>query len=229
MTQGKGKLGKNFEKDFQDSCKKTNFFFLRLVDSAKWTQGQGTSFTPSNIADSVFFTSPLFWILELKSTEQAGISFFPFSYVNGELFSAPYQRPNKETKTAKMIKPSQVEDLMKISASHREHGVMCGFIFNFRARELKTKSTPNRVFFVHIDDFLEFAKLGTSSIGIEACEQIGIEIIGEIKKVHYKYDINKFINDATKHYIFKNYITKEFLETIKTRIEKLLTFIEKRD
>jgi hypothetical protein len=236
-TKGKGKQGKQFEEDFKSSCQKTLFFFLRLVDSVKWGNSEGSTFTPKNIADAVFFTSPLFWILELKSTEGSGISFSPYETLkeNPELVNtAPWLKETKlikdgvETKTQRMIKYSQVKDLMKINESHGNEGVICGFILNYRERVLKTKTIPNRVFFLHISDFIDFAKTtGKSSISLEDAESIGVEIFGTIKKVNYTYDISDFINRACKIYLNKGYINKDFLEKIRIRIEKLLFLSEK--
>jgi penicillin-binding protein-related factor A (putative recombinase) len=188
--------GKEFEKDFEDSCKKTSFHYMRLVDSAKWVQGQGSTFTPTNVCDCILHASPFAFLLELKSTKGAGISFNA---------GDPTQKP-QGAKTQVMIKAKQVKDLLKASL---HHGVIAGLIFNFRERELKTKSEPNEVFFVHIQDFVKFAtETGKSSINRADCMDIGILMLCEQKKVHYRYDIELFVQEAIPKYIQSGHISR---------------------
>ena len=190
--------GKNFEKDLEDSFDKTDITCIRLIDSAKWIQGQGATFTPENKCDFIVFSPPLLYALELKSTKGSSISFNP---------KEPWNKPEGEH-TAVMIKANQVKSLLEFV---QKPGVIAGFIFDFRARELKTKVEPNQVFFVHINDFLEYAKLGTSSINRIDCESIGLEIKGKIKKVHYGYDVLSFIENSTNFCIKKGYISPDLI------------------
>lgn len=205
-------LGKQFEKDWEDSYAKTSFFYLRLIDTAKWNKGDTkTMFTPSNPCDAVQFTMPFIWMLELKSTEGSSVSFFP---------NTPWERPKTDKKTQKMIKPYQVKKLMEFDGTE---GLLGGFILNFRPRELKTGWTENQCYFVHIRDFVEFAKTsGKSSIGIEDCKRIGVLIENEKKKVHYRYDVSGFAEKAIVYYLIKEYLNKDYLIKIKNWLEWIL-------
>jgi len=198
--------GKQFEKDFEDSCKKTDYYLLRLIDSVKWGQGEGSKFTPSNKCDSILFTIPFLWMLELKSTIGTSMSFNPYVEKDGEVISAPWIKPENE-KTKFMIKHNQVKSLMKMESE----GLTPGFIFNFRERILKTKSTPNQTYFVHIKDFIEYTKQSeTSSINAQICKDIGVELEGYKKKVYYTYNIKEFVIKAIKFYTDKKYINSKY-------------------
>lgn len=183
--------GKLFEKAWENSYKDTPYAYIRLIDSAKWIKGQGSSFTPSNICDAIQFYPPYMWLLELKSTEGTGISFTPVG-------------KEKNEKTSVMIKENQIKKLLQYS--HKD-GIISGFIMNFRERNLKTKSEPNEVFFIHINDFIEFStNSGKSTISREDCRNIGVTINGHCKKIHYTYDITKFTNDIIAFCKNKKYI-----------------------
>jgi len=187
--------GKIFEGEWKDSFKNLPYTLERLIDGVKWGRGEGSSFTPGNVCDYILHTSPVMWYLELKSTKGTSLSFFP---------NTPWIRP-KGTKSNKPIKPKDVDNLMKRS---KNQDVLCGFIFNFRARNLKTKSEPNRCYWVHIDDFVKYAvESGSGSISAEKCSEIGIEIQNSIKRTKYKYHVQEFIRKVTKD-IIKNYKTK---------------------
>ncbi|WP_144626240.1 Holliday junction resolvase RecU [Bacillus altitudinis] len=93
-----------------------------------------------------------------------------------------------------MIKAQQIKHL---EAASKYEGVVPGFLFNFREPD-------NRVFFVHIKDFLKYkniaenqlehtyiSKVNKSSIPIGICEEIGTEVRWMKKKVNYTYYINK--------------------------------------
>lgn len=189
--------GKQFETDFKDSIAKTGYFYMRLRDAVKWGSASNSTFTPSNPCDSVLFTMPFLWLLELKSTKGASISFYP---------DTPWIRPKGTTKNV-MIKANQVKELRDFVKSS---GVMAGFIFNFRPRVLKSGLTENMTYFVHITDFIEFAvKSGKSSISEADCRELGTFIPSEIKKVRYKYDIETFVNMAIPHAINKKRTSTE--------------------
>ena len=183
--------GKDFEKDFKDSYEKTSYTCIRLVDSAKWLQGSGSKFQASNIADFIVLTSPYMWVLELKSTKGSSISHTP--YVEG--VSAPWEKPKNDT-TQVMIKANQVKSLMKLT---KKPYVIPGFLFNFRERALKTKTIPHQTYFVHINDFINYAQESkASSIGVDTCRDIGIPLDGIVKKVNYKYDVEKLTKDVVE-------------------------------
>ncbi|MBX4152315.1 hypothetical protein K1X09_34010, partial [Paenibacillus lautus] len=87
----------------------------------------------------------------------------------------------------KIIKQHQIDKLKEAS---QFSNVISGFIFNFREPD-------NRVFFVHIKDFLDYkyiaqnhikennykSKVNKSSISLAICEEIGLEIKGFKKRV----------------------------------------------
>lgn len=190
MSNSKTKAGKVFEKDWQDSVAKTNYFYLRLIDGVKWGVGEGSKFTPSNKCDAIQHTAPYLWMLELKSTKSNSMSFHP---------KTPWETP-KGSNTKYVIKPSQVKAL-KAEYEKRNPYVIPGFILNFRERIMKTKTVPHQTYFVHIKDFLDYATTsGTSSINAEVCKKIGINIEGELKKTHYRYDVVDFVERAVAVY-----------------------------
>lgn len=195
--------GKKFEQDWKESFKKTNYFYLRLRDTAKWLEGANTTFTPSNPCDSILYTPPFLWLLELKSTKGAGISFNPKN---------PDKKPIGE-KTKVMIKHNQVKSLLDAS---NYQGILAGFIFNYRPRQLKNSLTDNVTYFVHILDFIKFAKESEkSSINQNDCEKIGIKINCELKKIRYKYDIENFVYQSINYYMNKGYIPKNYFNNWK--------------
>lgn len=238
MSENKGK---EFEEHFKDSCDRTGFYYLRLVDAAKWVRNDDnkcphckrnidqdptkkTHFTPSNKCDSVFHTSPFLWLLELKSTEGASVSFWPYETVSADgktaVITAPWLKP-KNTTTHKMIKTNQVKSLME--AGETDFNI-CGFVINFRPRTLKSTTTDNVCYFVHIKDFVSFAmQTGKASISAAECSEIGVEIPCEKLKTRYRYDINKFVNQAAIYYLNKGYISQESLKQIKDWIELILS------
>lgn len=214
------KEGKKFEKQWQDSYKYSDHFYMRLKDSAKWLQGSGSSFTPSNPCDSIQHTMPFLWLLELKSTKGTSISFNP--YIEGE--SSPDKKP-KNKKTNVMIKANQVKELRQ---AVKYQGVIAGFVVNFRERELKTKIYDNETFFIHINDFWNFAvKTGKSGLNREDCEQIGVRIEHEKLKSNYRYKINDFVNEAIGVYISKRYLDKDVIRKTVNWMEMLLSAGEK--
>ncbi|WP_423231214.1 Holliday junction resolvase RecU [Bacillus safensis] len=101
-----------------------------------------------------------------------------------------------------IIKAQQIKHL---EAASKYEGVLPGFLFNFREPE-------NRVFFVHIEDFLKYkniaenqlehtyiSKVNKSSIPIGICEEIGIEVRWMKKKVNYTYYINKMCDSLIRN------------------------------
>ena len=163
--------GKFFEKDIKDSIP-SNVYYLRLTDPAQ-SFGQQDNvalrFSPSNPFDCLMYSNPMLFCMELKSTKGTAISY------KG---SSP------------MIKQKQIEGLTKAS---QFENVVAGFITNFREPE-------NKVYFLDIKDFNKFVSENTkSSINKKDILSIGgIEIIGELKKVHYKYKIQEFIDTIQK-------------------------------
>lgn len=203
------KEGKKFEQDWRDSYKSSEHFYMRLRDGAKWLKGQESSYQSENQCDAIQHTMPFLWLLELKSTKGASVSFNP--YIEGE--SAPDKKP-KNRKTNVMIKANQVKELRQ---SVTYQGVISGFVINYRERKLKTKTYENASYFIHINDFWDFAvKTGKSSISQDDCKTIGVKIGQTRLKNKYIYKIDQFINECLKLYIEREYINKANLKkTIK--------------
>lgn len=111
------------------------------------------------------------------------------------LFSSPYLFPIelKSTKgtsfsfkgSSPMIKKTQIEGL---THAVEYKNIIAGFIFNFR-------EPTNRVYFLHINNFNEFAESTTkSSINEKDIVASGaVEIESKLKKVKYTYHIKEFI------------------------------------
>jgi penicillin-binding protein-related factor A (putative recombinase) len=127
-------------------------------------------FSPKNPFDAIMYAYPFMFLVELKSTKGTSISF--------------------KSKTP-MIKKKQIEELTK-GAEYK--GIIPGFIFNFR--------TSQKTYFLHINDFNRFI-LDTTKASINEKDIIAygsIEIVGEIKKVKYKYYIAEFITKIQSEY-----------------------------
>ena len=103
-----------------------------------------------------------------------------------------------------IIKQHQIDNLAE---ANTYDGIISGFIFNFREPD-------NRVFFVHIKDFIDYKyiaqnqikehnyknKVNKSSISLAICEEIGLEIKGFKKRVKWHYHIKDFITEAINKY-----------------------------
>ncbi|MFC8686078.1 hypothetical protein [Brevibacillus porteri] len=193
------KDGKKFEENWRDSYKSSEHFYMRLRDGAKWLKGGGSSFTPSNPCDSIQHTMPFLWLLELKSTKAASVSFNP--YIEGE--TSPEEKP-KNKKTNVMIKANQVKELRQ---AVKYQGVIAGFVVNYREHKLKTKVYENETYFIHINDFWDFAvRTGKSSIGRKDSREIGVKIDHVKLKTNYRYKINEFIKGSSLVYFTKGYL-----------------------
>lgn len=89
----------------------------------------------------------------------------------------------------KIIKKHQTTGLQKFE---EYEGIICGFIFNFVEYD-------NQTYFLHINDFVRFIENTTrKSIPLNYCKEHGIEIENKIKKVNYKYNLEKLFEDITK-------------------------------
>ena len=98
--------GKQFEKDFEKSCKS---YFYRLKDgTSSWGNQENTRFQAKNDFDCFIFKSPHLYGIELKSVKGKS---FPFSN----------------------LKDSQIKGLLKIDEHYNGHGYL---IINFREVEM---------------------------------------------------------------------------------------------
>lgn len=108
-----------------------------------------------------------------------------------------------------------------LEAAAKYEGVLPGFLFNFREPE-------NRVFFVHINDFLTYkniaenqlehtyiSKVNKSSIPIGICEEIGTEVRWMKKKVNYTYYINKMCESIVSKKSVTHKLNQHTLEATK--------------
>jgi penicillin-binding protein-related factor A (putative recombinase) len=134
-----------------------------------------------NDFDSFVYRKPNLFPIELKSTKGKSMSF-----------------------QEKIIKKHQIEAL---DDAAKYDGIIAGFIFNFREYD-------NFTCFIHIKDFLEIkylsqneitkhrfkSKLNKSSIGLDICKEVGIEIRNVKKKVKYRYYINQFLDSLIEKY-----------------------------
>lgn len=162
--------GKEFEKDFKNSVPE-DVYYMRINDNALGFNIQQSQqrFTTKSPYDALMYRCPCFFALELKSTQGKSISF-----------------GGKQP----MIKEHQIKELAKAS---KHNGIKAGFVFNFR-------ECDNKTVFVPIVEFIKIARSnGKKSINInELNESNSVVISNTLKKVRYKYDIEKFMLDALK-------------------------------
>ena len=175
--------GKVFEQNFADSCKELvhkGIFFYRIKDTFIPAQYRMKIRVTKNDFDSFIYMYPNLFALELKSTQDNKISF-----------------------SESIIKSHQIE---KLTEAGQTKGIIAGFIFNFRS--------TSETFFIHIEDFIKYkniaenglehtyeSKVNRASIPIGICREIGLEIKSVKKKVHYRYSVLKFAENAIEKYI----------------------------
>ncbi|MGG0052936.1 hypothetical protein [Bacillus atrophaeus] len=128
-----------------------------------------------------------------------------FLHFKGYLF--PFELKSTKNKSIsfseKIIKAQQIKYLKEAT---QYPDIIPGFLFQFREPE-------NKVYFVHIDDFLEYKniaenqlehtyknKVNKSSIPIAICEEIGNEVRWMKKKVNYTYYLNKLCDELIEKF-----------------------------
>jgi penicillin-binding protein-related factor A (putative recombinase) len=172
--------GKSFEEDMKQSAKDQGIFFYRIKDVPTMMLKPNAKVSQNDF-DSFIYKKPNLFPIELKSTANKSISF-----------------------QEKIIKKHQI-DALKNAAEY--DGLIAGFIFNFREYD-------NFTAFVHIKDFLEIqylsqkqisehrfkGKLNKSSIGLDICKEVGIEINHYKKKVKYRYYIKQLLDSLIEKY-----------------------------
>lgn len=172
--------GKLFEKDIKDSCGE-DIFFYRIKDVFIPPKIQHLVPVSPNNYDCFVYSNPNLFCLELKSTIGTSLSF-----------------------DESIVKEHQINSLFQAS---QQSGIVAGLVINFRSKN-------NRTFFIEINEYLKYkhvaqnkikvhpykSKVNRSSIPFSICEEIGIEIDNRLKRVHYDYDMGKFINDAATKY-----------------------------
>lgn len=171
--------GKQFEKDWQDSCP-PHIYLMRVKDNPMWRQSRSVT-ASKNPCDFIQYRMPYVFLLEMKSTKGTSFSF-----------------------SEKIIKQHQLDRLGKACTAP---GVIAGLVFNFREIEGKRNNTT---FFVHIRDFLRFKEsCGKQSISIGDCKGIGISIESTRKKVYFRYEVERFVQDAVLSCLSKGYISND--------------------
>jgi penicillin-binding protein-related factor A (putative recombinase) len=172
--------GKEFEEQLKQSAKDQNIFFYRIKDVNPLFLKPNAKVSQNNF-DSFIYKKPNLFPVELKSTAQKSISF-----------------------EEKIIKKHQIQALKE---ADEYDGLIAGFIFNFREYD-------NFTVFIHIKDFLEIQylsqkqisehrfknKLNKSSIGLDICKEVGIEIKHYKKKVKYHYYVSQLLDQLIEKY-----------------------------
>lgn len=172
--------GKQFETDFEQSAEESGLWVFRVRDVNPMALKNRFAI-PRNPYDTMIFDGSFLYTLELKSNQGKSIS---------------HRGSNPQ------IKPHQVEAL--IEASQYEN-IIAGFVLNYRA--------DNKTFFLPIEKFVEYDlvskgkredtyknKINEMSIPQRICEEIGIEVLSAIKRVHYRYFINDLLDQISHEY-----------------------------
>lgn len=167
-------VGKLFEDDFKNSIPVEWVLLHRLKDSAtSFSGGNALRFSIKNPCDFFEFDSErgIFYTLELKSVGGKSISFEREKGQHGE------------------IHYHQIKGLTEFGEYKR---VVSGFIINFRCED--------KTYFVPINTFNEMMdEIDKKSFNITDIENhTHIEITGEKKRTRYRYDIESFMDEATK-------------------------------
>lgn len=172
--------GKEFEEQLRISANEQGIYFYRIKD-VPTIMLKANSKVSQNDFDSFIYKKPNLFPIELKSTANKSISF-----------------------QEKIIKKHQIEALEDAA---KYDGIIAGFIFNFREYD-------NFTVFVHIKDFLEIkyisenklsehrfeSKLNESSIGLDICKEVGIEVRNVKKKIKYRYYIDQLLDSLIEKY-----------------------------
>lgn len=176
--------GKQFENDVAASTP-SNVLLHRLNDTAQaYNKSKDTSFTWNNKCDFYMYLKPIFFAFECKSTKYKSMSV----------------QLSEDDNDSSMIKYHQIKSLMELS---KYDGAVSGFLLNFRHFEGKENSFET-TYFQHIDDFLNmmcknekksFNELDLLTIGN------AIKVRGQLKRVHYRWDIESLLKDINDKYI----------------------------
>ena len=120
-----------------------------------------------NPYDFRVYDYPNIFFLELKSTGNASVSL-----------------------QENIIRPHQIEELYKRS---KIKGVHAGFLFEFRERNLKTKTRKHEVYYLDIQDFAKKPK-GIKSLSVETVKSLGgVKVEAEKKISRYTIDVKDLI------------------------------------
>lgn len=176
-------VGKIFEDDFVKSIDSNHVLVKRLNDNASsWSGGNKTRFTSTNECDFILFenNTHTFYGIELKST-QGRLTFWREDF------------DKVGSKNSYNIKKNQILGLKKWRENFT--GVF-GIIFNFREH-------GNQTFFVDIFDFIDYTStLSKKSIAYDDVNNMKhIEIFNFIKRTHYTYNTELFLEESYNLYV----------------------------
>ena len=168
--------GKRFENNFRDSVP-DDVLYYRLKDSAQSFGGANNlRFSSKNPCDCFLYKSPTLFALELKSVGTTSISF------------------EKTKDDTGVIHYHQMRGLKEFVGYG---GVVAGFVLNFRH-----KDDTETCYFLHINDFekmiTDISKKSFNEKDLLGYNPLIIE--NKKKKVNYRYNVSKFIEDVQRRY-----------------------------
>ena len=181
-------MSKNAGKVFEDDIKLSMpdyCLVTRLPDPAQsFGNRTGTRFSKKNPCDYLIFDSKnrMFLPWELKTTKSKSISFDDVNY---------------DGKQSHTIHKHQIIGLTEYASYDN---VVAGFLFCFRDE----KNNCERCYFQHIKDFNSMvSQIDKKSFNEKDLMDIGNPIIvnGELKKVHYSWDIESLLNNIICKYV----------------------------
>lgn len=168
--------GKIFEQDFIKSVP-DGIGVLRLPDAAQsFFRNTNLRFSKKNPFDYMIWNPDTLtlYALELKTVKGKSISFEREEKEHGEIHH---------------------HQIVGLSNWSKIGECVCGFIIEFRELE--------KTIFIDIDEFIKLINtISKKSFNYNDLINNEINIVTipqEIKKTHYRYDINKFLNDTALH------------------------------
>lgn len=169
-------IGKKFENNFKVSIP-DDVFYYRIKDAAQsFSQSEHLRFSSKNPCDAFLYKYPVLIAVEMKSVGTSSVSF----------------ERNKDEKG--VIHLHQIEALREFS-SH--NGIVAGFVLNFRH-----KDGTEKCYFLDINNFDKMInRLTKKSFNEKDLSGNNPIIIENIKKrINYKYNVSKFMNDVMSVY-----------------------------
>lgn len=165
-------LGKIFEDDVKQSCKKEGLFIHRLKDNAMSYIESDSVYTTKNDYDFLIYKKPILLALELKHTTYPSISI-----------------QVSEDVPERMIKWHQIQGLLKAS---KYDGVYAGFLLSFSSEELNKEFT----YYISIQNFMRFLNRTTkkSITAVDIMSNGGIRVNQVLLRTHYHYQISDLLN-----------------------------------
>lgn len=174
------KIGQVFQTSIENSCDENGIFFHNIKDVNIPFQYRKQIRIPKNKFDSFLYYKGHLFAVELKTTNKKSLSL-----------------------AESVVKAHQIENLEKAS---KFEGVKAGLLVNFR------EQPENLTYFIPIDkltEYMEYAKtpkehpykcrqgrqINRSSIPIDVCKEIGVELHSELKRVHYRYAVKELLEE----------------------------------